>query len=154
MNFGPNTNGGTSGEYMRYGNLYNWTAATLGSGSTLTTDGAEAVDSICPKGWKLPKNSGDGSFANLLGATLYDVQNSTEGYNKINNWPLNFLRTGFYRRSEGLLFSRLSDAYWWSNTSPSMIYGYSLGTFTTSVNASASANRGAGFAIRCVTREG
>ncbi len=155
MNFGPNTNGGASGEYMRYGNLYNWTAATLGSGSTLTTDGAEAVDSICPKGWKLPKNSGDGSFANLLGATLYNVQNSTEGYNKINNWPLNFLRTGGYNRSLGYIDSKALTAHWWMSTSgTTSTYARYMRAIPSNVYSQDNYLRGPGFAIRCVTREG
>ena len=154
MKFGPNTNGGTSGEYMRYGNLYNWTAATLGSGASLTTDGAEAQDSICPKGWKLPSNSGDTSFANLLGSGLYNVQNSTEGYNKINNWPLNFLRTGYYYRSGGYISGRVAGGVWWSTTAGSATLGHLLSTYPTSVFPQNNYYRGYGFAVRCVVREG
>ena len=139
---------------MRYGNLYNWTAATLGSGASLTTDGAEAQDSICPKGWKLPSNSGDTSFANLLGSGLYNVQNSTEGYNKINNWPLNFLRAGSYGRSSGYIYVRVTNGYWWSTTAGSATYGHNLGTSPTNVSPRNTNSRGYGFAVRCVVREG
>ena len=49
------------------GAIYNWNAATAGSG----TDGLipESIDqSICPKGWTLPKISGNQSYAGLLAA--------------------------------------------------------------------------------------
>ena len=40
----------------------------------------------------------------------------TPNYNRINEWPLQFLRTGIYRRSYGYLRGRTTDGYWWSGT--------------------------------------
>lgn len=52
----------TGEPWQRFGNLYNWTAATLGSGTKVSDNGANAEDSICPRGWKMPKSSGDDSL--------------------------------------------------------------------------------------------
>ena len=90
-----------------------------------------------------------------LYSSFYNVQNSTEGYNKINNWPLNFLRTG--SNSNGCITYRIGNGRWWSNINYST--GRSYGLLTDSSNAIPEVyqygfSRGLGFAIRCVTREG
>ena len=89
-----------------------------------------------------------------LYSSFYNVQNSTEGYNKINNWPLNFLRTGGYNRSLGYIDNRTQNGYWWANASSSDTGGRRLATSPTYVGPQDGLNRGYGFAIRCVTREG
>lgn len=89
----------------------------------------------------------------LLGITHYNVANSTEGYNKINNWPLNFLRTGYYYYGDGYSGNRLAYGAWWSSiNSPEGIYH--LSTVTGIVHPQDYYGyRGMGFAIRCVVRE-
>jgi len=95
-----------------------------------------------------------GSFNTLLGSSLYNVANSTEGYNKINNWPLNFLRTGYYSRSYGYIDARVTNGHWWSTTSGSATYGRYLDTSPSDVTPQRNYYRGYGFAVRCVVREG
>ena len=57
----------------KYGNYYNWVAATAGSGtSAIDQDGDEAQYSICPKNWRLP--SAGSSYA------------ASEQYNMINSY--------------------------------------------------------------------
>ena len=89
-----------------------------------------------------------------LYSSFYNVQNSTEGYNKINNWPLNFLRTGFYIRSIGFITERVAAGYWWSTTVGSATRGHSLLTGPTNVTPQFNYSRGNGYAVRCVVREG
>ncbi len=71
-------------------------------------------------------------------------------YNRINEWPLQFLRTGNYRRSYGYLHGRTADGSWWSATAGSATHGRSLATWTGSVYAQNNDFRGYGFALRCV----
>jgi len=47
----------------RAGNLYNYSMATAGSGMSIIS--GNASDSICPKGWILPKRDNEYSFHNL-----------------------------------------------------------------------------------------
>ncbi len=79
----------------------------------------------------------------LLGA-------STPNYNRINEWPLQFLRTGLYHRSYGYLIARTTYGRWWSSTAGSATNGRTLATFTGYVNAQANYFRGSGFALRGV----
>lgn len=71
-------------------------------------------------------------------------------------FALNFLRTGFYSRSDGHNVARLLDSYWWASGIPwwyeddsSTIYAFSLGLIPTVVNTQHTTFRGLGFAIRC-----
>ena len=57
-----------------YGNLYNWWTTTAGTGTHANTNGdTDANSSICPKGWKLPSNTSDGSYTNLMQAQIPNI---------------------------------------------------------------------------------
>ena len=77
---------------------------------------------------------------------------NTPNYNRINEWPLQFLRTGVYRRSYGYLHARTANGVWWSGTAGSATNGRLLTTWTGNVNAQGNHFRGYGFALRCVAR--
>ena len=71
-------------------------------------------------------------------------------YNRLNEWPLQFLRTGYYSRSYGHLDGRTTDGNWWSGTAGSATGGRYLGAWTGNVYAQNNSFRGYGFALRCV----
>ena len=71
----------------------------------------------------------------------------------VKSWPLQFLRTGYYRRSYGYLNARTANGIWWSDTAGSATNGRNLNTNTGNVNAQNSYFRGYGFALRCVSKE-
>ena len=73
-------------------------------------------------------------------------------FNRINEWPLQFLRTGHYGRSYGYLHARTAYGHWWSGTAGSATNGRYLYTWTGTVNAQDNYFRGYGFALRCVAR--
>ncbi len=145
----------TGDPWQKFGNLYNWTAATLGSGTKVATDGQNATDSICPKGWKLPYNTGNDSFSNLLGTyglPTTNTDNVSPKANQLANFPLNFLRTGFYDYSDGKMYYRTTNGLWWSATRSSATNANYLLTDTSHVYPQNSYSRGSGFALRCVAR--
>ena len=85
------------------GNLYNWCAATLNNTNCSTTT-AEATQDICPKGWRLPSNSGNPSYANLFsvgGVTNYTGAEAS---------PYYFTMDGYYSGHYGFL--GLNGIYW------------------------------------------
>ena len=77
---------------------------------------------------------------------------NTPNYNRINAWPLQFLRTGHYTRSSGRLAARTTHGNWWSGTAGSATNGRDLDTYTGIVYAQNNNFRGFGFALRCVAR--
>lgn len=142
----------TGKPWQKFGNLYNWTAATLGSNTKATSDGQDATDSICPKGWKLPPKTGNGSFHNLLG-TYGTTTDSATSANKIANFPLNFLRTGYYSHLDGSIGDRTVFGYWLSSArGDKAINVYTLNTTTSAVYPHGNGDGSTGDAIRCVAR--
>lgn len=141
-----------SGEpWQKFGNLYNWTAATLGSGTKVTTNGGDAEDSICPRGWKLPDYTNKGSFQDLF--TAYGISaNNAASVNKMTNFPLNFLRTGSYGYERGNLGERTNGGSWWSATINDAPFADCLQTSVSMFLPRNRYYRGYGFAIRCVAR--
>lgn len=141
-----------SGEpWQKFGNLYNWTAATLGSGTKVATNGSNAEDSICPRGWKLPDYTNKGSFQNLF--TTYSIStNNAASVNKMANFPLNFLRTGAYGYERGNLNGRTNNGSWWSATINDAPFADCLQTSVSMFLPRNRYYRGYGFAIRCVAR--
>jgi len=81
---------------------------------------------------------------------LRQVGASVANYNRINEWPLQFLRTGNYRRSYGDLAGLTREGYWWSGTSGPGTHGRRLLTGTGNVGAQGNYWRGLGFALRGV----
>ena len=134
--------GSTYNAHYLVGNLYQWNAATAGTGKTITSQ--EATDSICPKGWKLPtsNNSNSGSFGGLVGSL-----NSTT----ITQAPYYFNPSG--RVYSGSLWSAGSYGYYWSSTAYSSTnYAYGLSFGSGGVLPSSSYNRYRGFSVRCLAR--
>ena len=148
--------------YQRVGNYYNFAAATAGYLGEAT---GEQPNSICPKGWQLPTNSGARSFKNLIdtyyvtgeGKSYTPGANNTPLYNWLNGAPLDFWRGGFYNRSNGGIWDRTIHAYWWESVASSGTNGYGLRTDVDSgtgrVWLPGNNLRGYGFYIRCVARQ-
>lgn len=58
-------------DYTKCGYLYNWYAATAGTGTYATsTQGTNVSGSICPTGWRLPSAMSDGSTATGNGTSF------------------------------------------------------------------------------------
>lgn len=56
------------------GNSYSYNTATAGSGGTIVY--ANAKDSICPKGWKLPTAGDTSNIDNIKSGSFYNLANS------------------------------------------------------------------------------
>ena len=108
-----------------YGNLYTWYTATAGSGTQSTAKDVEVSQSICPKGWVLPKNAtGAGSFYTLYQSynsqslmTTKAAKNST-----VADRGPEFKLAGLYDRGAK---SAGSKGDYWSRTA----YGYNDGAY-------------------------
>ena len=146
-----NLAGSTTGEpWEHIGNYYNWYAATAGTGTAAMTEGQVATDSICPRGWKLPDNSGSKSFLNLV-TTTYGLQdNNAADSTKILQAPLNFVRDGHYHWSNGQVYHKGTDGQWWSTAAASATSAHYLYTNSSRVIPQHADNKGFGFTVRCV----
>ena len=131
------------------GNLYNWCAATLLEGNNCATT-VEPTEDICPKGWRLPSNSGSISYNNLFSLYGLSQSSSTSYSNIIETSPLYFTRTGVWDSGSAVVSER--NGTYWSRTPYSNTHAYFFTYDVVSPNFLPQynfwKNRGAG--IRCV----
>jgi hypothetical protein len=73
--------------------------------------------------------------------------------NQLANFPLNFLRTGYYNYSDGKVYFRTTYGTWWSATRSSATGANYLTTHTTAVLPQDSGSRGNGFAVPLLRAE-
>ena len=136
------------------GNYYSWEAATAGTGHSYTSEGSQAPDSICPKGFELPlshtnNNNVSGSFYNLL--NQYGFTSSTgSGTNSITRDPLFFVRSGYVGPDFHYLFNAGNYGYYWSSVARSSSNAYLLSFFSSNVSPSSNIIRYVGQSVRCV----
>ena len=140
------------------GNYYQWSTATAGTGDSLTS--ADASDSICPKGWKLPtsNNAEPGSFAYLI--NLYGYSSGSD----LVAQPLYYVNSGFIEinryssepqtraASRSGVMLATNGNYWSSTAGSSASAAYRLSFYSGSVYSSGSDTRYTGQSVRCLAR--
>lgn len=144
------------------GNIYNWYAATAGTGtfSVGSGDDKQATGSICPAGWRLPNNSNNSEATDyskllyLYGITKDAADSTYVSADKtaIYKAPLSLVPTGDYYRGLGAVGMRGSL---WSSLSISQ-YG---STFAKNFSFSSGSvapwtfdAKTAGKAVRCIAQ--
>ena len=112
-------------------------------------------DSICPKGWELPRLSNEKSYQKLFVNVYGQQTNSGDGYNGdkgIVQTPLSFFRFGYYNYESGTLSDRRFYAYYlesqiYNNVQARLLVFHSVGLFPQS-----NRSKGSGFPVRCVSK--
>ena len=113
---------------LEYGGYYNYCAASAGTVCNNSTE-QDALQDICPKGWRLPTNSeqsGVASYASAFSPTL----------------------SGYY--ANGSLYANGSGSRWWSATAYNSNSQYSLYSYRGSLGTNTDFNKGYGFSVRCI----
>ena len=139
-------------QHDHLGNYYNWTAAVaMNNTSAYTADSADVNQSICPKGWMLPK-SGDittaGSFQNLVNQYNWASYSMTNPY--MWSAPLYFPLAGYWNGSSNNV--AFNGSFWSSVVNLSSFAYYMYGLYSGAVSPSTANNRHWGFSVRCVSR--
>ena len=155
--------------HYHVGNYYNWNAAIASNDSSgFTTGSAFAANSICPKGWKLPRGTdADGTsaasqFGNLWWkAGVIDSSTTrtfsaegytTNGFINIRTSPLFFVRAGDV--SGSTLYSGGGSGNYWASTvfDTSHCYFAGFGVAHVLPAEGAAYNRYDGQSVRCMVR--
>ena len=131
------------------GAYYSWTAATAGTGDASLTEG-NAPSSVCPKGWKLPPNYGNGSYVDFTSAA--GITDDANGSTKINSAPYSFPYTGFVGNSA--LHDVGSSSGYWSRAANSAQGVYHLWFTKSYINSAKTGNSFYGISLRCVALGG
>ena len=134
------------------GNYYDWPMATAMSGQSLTNNGDEAPDSICPKGWRLPPNEGNQSYHNLL-FTNYNLSDNSESAAKLLLSPLSFVRAGLYFHIDHYFLGQGEKSLLWSSTvyNRNRVYGFYFDDISPDYIHS-NDSEFTGYSVRCVAR--
>lgn len=145
------------GNTQDIGVYYNWAAAIASRSGTSTAAASitsgEAPESICPKGWELPRNADDKSWYKLLFTTYGLSDNSSDSNNYVRQTPLSFAYTGYYYWVSGAPEGLGTYGLWWSATAVSRTNGRDLDMNTTPRLIPQNSNvKAYGFAVRCVAK--
>ena len=152
--------------YTKCGYLYNWYAATAGTGTYATsTWGTNVSGSICPTGWRLPSGSSDGSTATGNGtsdtAADFPVLNASMDAGSLTTGSTSSYLTGwlFTGAWSGVFSGRWVSGFgvqgsvgeYWSSSAHSSTNVLNLFFNSSSVSpGNSSRSKYFGFAIRCV----
>ena len=151
--------------YTKCGYLYNWYAATAGTGTYDTnTEGTNVSGSICPTGWRLPSATSDGSTATGDGTSYtaadFAVLNASMNAGALTagsttSYPTGWQFTGawsgvFSGSWYGGFYYQGSNGYYWSSTAFSSTYARHLYFYSSGVGPGNNGGKYSGFAIRCV----
>ncbi len=140
------------GETQKIGTYYNFQAATIGTGASLTEQYDEAPDSFCPIGWQLPignTQNVDKAFQKLLNS--YNISSNSAGSNAGRSYPLSYLLSGNYYWDYGRLGDLGSRGRWWSSTIEGEGSAYNLNIHEDGIYAGDNRNMNYGFPLRCVS---
>ena len=146
------------GETQKIGVYYNWYTATAKSGTASSGAGVVAPYSICPRGFKLPDNSGEKSFANLINLKYGLVSDSEPSSYIIGRWPLSYMPSGNYTWYVPAPSPRGTHGYYWSSTSQSRTNAHGMGAYTVPqqnifiISSQNNYVKAAGISVRCVSR--
>ena len=152
--------------YHTNGVYYTHTAATAGTAANINNNGDEATDSICPKGWRLPKTgtiakSTNNEFYNMtqhyIGSMSWyggsgDYSHWQNGTHNLLSSPQNFFYPGYRWDDENGVAGIGSVGNWWSSTVYSSNNAYLLGVNSSYVYPRGYGNRYNGFTVRCIAR--
>lgn len=139
-------------EHYHSGNIYNWPAAVASNNiSGIKNEGATAPDSICPKGWRLPRMT---STRNVNGKDWGDSSALYEAYNVknggYNNEELTLAPT-YFSRAGAIYYSARQEVgsgtrYWIASTFD-WACGYFFGGWPSNI-----VTREVGQSVRCIAR--
>ena len=163
--------GHTADECKHYhaGNYYNWTAAIASNNSSsLTTQYANAPNSICPAGWRLPIANSNNQTVFEFGDLLYTyygitqakfntsnivispVSYTSNGFVNIRKSPLWFVRTGYIY--SGTLNNAMAHGHYWASTVVDNNSIYNLYFANSGVWPSLKSEKQYGWSVRCLAR--
>ena len=143
------------GESQYQGVIFNFQAATSGSGSTISENNSNAPDTFCPLGWQLPYSGRDGDYYNKSKSWGYFM--SSYGITSrgiiLNKYPISFALSGYFLWQNGKLYAQAISGTYHSDTAASGNNSYRLilgSDGYASWNETNGHMRTEGHAVRCI----
>ena len=148
-------NATADGETQKIGTYYTFSAASSGSGSTVTTDNANTPDTFCPLGWQLPYSGTGGDYYNKSRSwaylfNRYAIESNITGATVIRSYPLSYVNTGVYGGNTKKLYGM---NYWTTHHSISVLDAgnvYRLSSVSDDVIPDSNVPKSGALSIRCI----
>jgi uncharacterized protein (TIGR02145 family) len=144
----------TGGTLTGCGYLYNWYAATDGTG-TYSFSSGDATGNICPTNFKPPRSGSDANFNDyaILNGAMYGDPGASDTDDAVHR--ANWIRDGAWQGvTSGIWFTDLlgqeSSGYWWSSTPISSASAYFLYFNANNVVPTYNYLKYSGVTVRCV----
>jgi uncharacterized protein (TIGR02145 family) len=125
---------------------------TTGAADGSWTDGSKTANDPCPSGFRVPtKAQWDGVLANNTPANVGTFSNSATNFSAGTKYGDNLMlpAAGFRISSNGSLFFRGSDGYYWSSTENGTGNAWFLKFISTGANM-INFYRSYGYSVRCI----
>ena len=144
-----------------YGTYYTHTAATAGTATSIDTNNVDAPNSICPKGWRLPKardehDSPNNEFYNLSkeykGSAIWTGGWYWSGSHQMISGEPKYVLSGCRSDYSARLDDTGSGGSYWSSTVDGGYFAYYMIVKSSYVNPRLNHTRYRGFSVRCVAR--
>ena len=151
--------GDITGENQKIGVYYNWYTAVAGS-VTQSQGATTAPMDICPKGWQLPRYTGNGSWMWLIKDTYSLIstsgdQGSTRANDILHQFPFSLPYPGVVDVYDGKVYNQGTAGYFWSAGSVSVgsdTYARYLRYFDIYTLPEFSSPKTSGCSVRCVAQ--
>jgi uncharacterized protein (TIGR02145 family) len=125
------------------GFLYNWYAATNGTGTSAVT--TTATENICAENWVLPTHALYGALGTAMGVGGSGLTDETHMW-RLPNGPFRGVYSGYYASSFTFVGS---DGYYWASTANGVTNGWLLRFTSTSASTGTVVSKDRGVAVRC-----
>ena len=144
-----------------YGTYYTHTAATAGTATSIDTNNVDAPNSICPKGWRLPKardehDSPNNEFYNLSkeykGSAIWTGGWYWSGSHQMISGEPKYVLSGCRSDYSARLDDTGSGGSYWSSTVDGGYFAYYMIVESSYVNPRLNHTRYRGFSVRCIAR--
>ena len=143
------------GETQEIGSIYNFQAATSGSGSALEEDNTNSPDTFCPLGWQLPYSGTGGDYYNQSRsfAFLFNTYSLISDYSsttKLRSYPLSYIYPGYYTWNEGKYYFQGTLGIYTTATTKYSSHSYVFNSWNAYIDYLNVYGKASGGELRCV----
>ena len=144
-------------ETQKTGTIFNYQAATSGTGGTISTDKTDSPDTFCPLGWQMPYSGTGGDYDDksktwnhlFKAYSLHIGDGTAADAIKAKSYPFSYVYAGRYYWSTGRLYDQKNAALYWSSTAVSSTVAYGLSIWGDGLRPARTDGKTLGDTIRC-----
>ena len=140
-------------ELQKNGTIYTFQAASVGTGSSITTANTNAPDTFCPLGWQVPYGGTGGDYYDQSRSwryliTSYNYDFERQGSINVMSYPIDIARSGSFQINTGALYYLNNVSQSWTSTGNGASAAYRLNVWIGAIHDEQAAFMATGQTIR------